>query len=126
MDNCISLFKNFFSSELNYSYQLDELADYYLLHENLMDHWKSVLADGFYSLDYQALVKNQEEETRKLLDYCELPWDDACLNFHTTKRKVRTASNAQVRQPIYRDSVKLWQRYGDKLKPLYERLVENN
>lgn len=125
MDNCLSLFKNFFASELNYSYDLVELGEYYQLHNDLMAHWKKVYPDGFYELDYETLVADQEPQTRALLDYCELPWNDACLEFHTTRRKVRTASNAQVRQPIYSDSVKLWQRYGDKLSPLADLLVEN-
>ncbi|MCP4001448.1 MAG: sulfotransferase, partial [Gammaproteobacteria bacterium] len=76
--------------------------------------------DFIYKLSYESLVANQEVETRKLLEYCNLPWDENCLSFHKTRRNVKTASNAQVRQPIYRDSVRLWKRFEEELKPLWE------
>lgn len=118
MDNCLSIFKNFFNSTHFYSYDQVELGEYYTLYLDLMAYWKKLLSDQIYDLSYEALVEDQENEVRKLLDYVELPWDDACLDFHKTRRKVRTASNAQVRKPIYRDSVQLWKRYERQLQPL--------
>ena len=118
MDNCLSLFKNYFSSVVDYSYDLTELGQYYNLYFDLMEHWRNTLPGFIYDLSYQSLVADQENQIRQLLEYCHLPWDKACLEFHKTRRKVRTASNAQVRRPIYQDSVKLWKRYEKQLEPL--------
>ncbi len=124
MDTCFSIFKNFFSHGHEYAYNLDELGRYYRLYEELMRHWAEVLPDAFYNLNYENLVSNQESGTRQLLDYCDLPWDINCLAFHKTKRNVKTASNAQVRQPIYDSSVKLWKRFEYQLEPLAKALRE--
>ena len=118
MDNCLSLFKNYFSGAVNYSYDLTELGQYYNLYLNLMEYWRNTLPGFIYHLSYESLVADQENQIRKLLEYCHLRWNDACLDFHKTRRKVRTASNAQVRRPIYKDSVKLWKRYEKQLEPL--------
>jgi tetratricopeptide (TPR) repeat protein len=118
MDNCLSLFKNYFSSPINYSYDLTELGQYYNLYLDLMTYWRETLPGFVYDLNYEQLIADQENQIRQLLDYCHLPWDDACLAFHKTRRKVRTASNAQVRRPIYKDSVELWKRYEKQLEPL--------
>ncbi len=122
MDNCLSIFKNYFSAGQDYSYDMSALGSYYRLYQDLMDHWEDVLPGFIYHSQYEDLVADQENETRKLLNFCDLAWDDNCLNFHQTSRMVKTASNAQVRQPIYKDSIKLWKRYGEQLKPL-ERAV---
>ncbi len=118
MDNCLSLFKNYFNTAQYYSYDLTELGQYYNLHLNLMQHWRDTLAGFVYDLSYEQLVTDQENQSRQLLDYCNFPWDDACLDFHKTRRTVKTASNAQVRRPIYQDSVNLWERYDNQLEPL--------
>jgi len=118
MDNCLSLFKNYFSSAIDYSYELTELGQYYNLYLDLMQHWRDAMPEFIYDLSYESLIDEQESQIRQLLDFCHLPWDDACLDFHKTRRKVRTASNAQVRRPIYKDSVKLWKRYEKQLEPL--------
>jgi hypothetical protein len=78
--------------------------------------------DAFHEVEYEDLVANTEQEARRLLDYCGLPWEDACLDFHKTERAVRTASVTQVRQPIYRSSVERWRRYEKYLGPLLEAL----
>ena len=118
MDNCLSLFKNYFSKQHKYSYDMTELGQYYNLYVDLVEYWNNTLPGFIYDLSYERLVADQEGQIRKLLEYCQLPWDDACLEFHRTRRKVRTASNAQVRRPIYKDSVKLWKRYENQLEPL--------
>jgi tetratricopeptide (TPR) repeat protein len=118
MDNCLSIFKNNFLSGHHYSYDMTELGQYYNLYLDLMEYWRNTLPESIYDLSYERLVADQEGQTRKLLDYCELPWDDACLGFHKTRRTVKTASNTQVRRPIYKDSVKLWKRYEKQLEPL--------
>jgi tetratricopeptide (TPR) repeat protein len=122
MDNCLSIFKNDFSSGHAYSYDMTELGQYYHLYLDLMKYWRNNLPDFIYDLNYEELVDDQEGQVRKLLEYCNLPWDDACLEFHKTRRKVKTASNAQVRQPIYKDSVNLWKRYEKQLQPLHDAI----
>lgn len=122
MDTCLSIFKNFFSHGHRYAYDMTELGQYYSLYADLMAHWNALLPDFIYNLSYENLVADQKTETRKLLEYCTLPWDDHCLSFHRTKRNVKTASNVQVRQPIYQDSIKLWKRYEEQLKPLQEAI----
>ena len=118
MDNALSILKNFFTSGHFYSYDRVELGRYYRLYLELMDYWRALLPGFIYDLNYESLVSDQENQIRRLLEYCNLPWDDACLDFHKTRRKVKTASNAQVRRPIYRDSVALWKRYEKQLEPL--------
>lgn len=122
MDNCLSIFKNHFGDGQHYSYNMQALGQYHNLYTNLMQYWDTVLPGFVYHSQYEKLIADQETETRKLLEFCELPWDENCLSFHKTQRKVKTASNAQVRQPIYKDSVKLADRYGDKLKPLQDAI----
>ena len=118
IDTCLSLFKNYFLSGHLYSYDLTELGQYYNLYLDLMEYWRNTLPGSIYDLSYERLVADQEIETRKLLEYCNLPWDEACLDFHKTRRIVNTTSNIQVRRPIYKDSVKLWKRYEKQLQPL--------
>jgi tetratricopeptide (TPR) repeat protein len=122
MDTCLSIFKNFFSSGHHYAYELGELGHYYTLYLDLMTHWREIYPSSIYELSYETLVADQKTETKKLLEYCELPWDENCLSFHNTKRNVKTASNAQVRQPIYQNSIELWKRYELQLKPLKKAL----
>ncbi len=121
-DNCFSIFKTVFSKEHNYAYNLRELGQYYNLYLDLMNHWRETIPDFIYDISYEALVLNQEEVTRKLLTYCELPWQKSCLLFHKTNRPIATASYTQVRRPMYSDSVNLWGKYESQLKPLKEVL----
>jgi tetratricopeptide (TPR) repeat protein len=122
--NCLSIYKAFFSSKGShkYAYNQKELAEYHNLYEDLMEHWRKELPGQFYEIKYEELTSNQEEESRKLIDYCGLEWEEACLDFHKTKRKVKTASAYQVRQPMSNKSVALWKKYGDGLKPLIDNL----
>ena len=128
VDTCLSCFKADFVAPQQFAYDLAELGHYFRDYRRLMDHWHAVLPGRMLDVGYEALIANQEGETRKLLDYCGLAWEDACLSFHATERPVLTASNAQVRKPIYRDSIDRWRRYErhlgsflDVLGPLAER-----
>ena len=69
-------------------------------------------------MSYEDLIANQEKVSKKMIDFCQLNWEEECLNFHSTKREVHTASAVQVRKPIYKTSVNLWKKYKDNLKPL--------
>ena len=89
-----------------FSYDLAELGRYYRWYHELMAHWRSVLPAGaMLDVSYEDVVDNLEQQARRLIDYCGLPWDDRCLSFHETSRPIATASNVQVRQPLYRSSL---------------------
>lgn len=125
LDVCLSNFKVLFNRGYEYSYDLDDLATYYIAYRRLMDHWSRIIpADRYYRVSYEALVADQETETRKLLDFCGLEWQDACLEFYRNRESVTTASLAQVRQPIYRSAVQRWRHYEKQLEPLRHRLED--
>ncbi len=118
MDNCLSIFKNYFAVEHHYSYDMTELGRYYNLYLDLLEYWRNILPGFIYDLSYELLVTAQEKQIKMLLDSCKLSWHDACLDFHKTRRIVKTASKEQVRHPIYKDSLQLWKRYEKQLEPL--------
>lgn len=118
MDNCLSIFKTRLNNGHGYADNMSELGQYYRMYLELMDYWRDTLPGFIYDQSYEDLVISQQEQVSKLLQHCGLDWDDACLDFHQTRRKVKTASNAQVRRPIYKDSVQLWKRYEKQLEPL--------
>jgi tetratricopeptide (TPR) repeat protein len=124
MDNCLSILKHDFKDVISFAYDMEELGRYYLLYEDLMRHWHEAMPGVIYDIQYEELVADQEQQTRRLLEFCGLPWDDACLSFYKTERRVATASFIQVRQPIYNDSVQLWKRYESQLEPL-RRIIES-
>ncbi|OSM01622.1 tetratricopeptide repeat-containing sulfotransferase family protein [Magnetofaba australis] len=122
-DVALSIFKTWFSGELPYAYDLAELGRYFAAYERLMAHWKALAPEAIYRVRYETLVAQPEAEIRQLLDFCGLPFEQACVDFHRSKRVVRTASLAQVRQPIYGGAVARWKRYGDEaLRPFTEAL----
>jgi len=118
-----SIYRTFFpATGLEFTFDLADIAEYYRLYEDLMAFWAERLPGRIVDLDYEALTENQEEETRKLLEQCGLPFDEACLSPHKTKRAVRTASAAQVREKIYTGSSEAWRKYEKHLGPLIEAL----
>ncbi|MBA2590455.1 MAG: sulfotransferase [Alphaproteobacteria bacterium] len=119
VDTCLSAFSKHFSNEQPFAYDLGELGRYYRAYDSLMDHWRQVLPDGtMLEVQYEELVEDFEAQARHIISHCGLEWDDACLSFHTTSRPVRTASAAQVRQPLYRSSIKRWRPDAKLLEPL--------
>jgi hypothetical protein len=120
---CWSNYKYYFKNKENgYSYNFDDLARFYGLYIDLMDFWHELYPNQIYDMCYEDLTINQEEETRKLLEYCELDWDENCLNFHTNKRAVKTISTLQVRQKMYQGSSENWKKHEAYLKPLIKSL----
>ena len=105
-----------------YSYDQKTLGNYYLLHRNLMDYWLSKEKNNIFVLDNEELVQNQETITKKLIEFCDLEWEDECLEFHKNKRQVRTASIEQVRQPMNSKSIGAWKKYENYLTDLKEPL----
>jgi hypothetical protein len=87
-----------------------------------MEHWKKTFPDSILEVVYEEVVADTEGQTRRILDFLEMPWDDKCLEFHKTKKLVNTASSEQVRKPIYKSSVERWRRYEKHLGPLIKAL----
>ena len=120
---CWSNFKYHFSSKgIGFAYNLQDVAEYYKMYIDLMAFWYEKFPGQIYDLNYDALTERQESETRNLLEYVGLEWEDQCLEFHETKRAIQTSSAAQVRQKMYRGSSKNWRNYEKHLEPLIERL----
>jgi Tfp pilus assembly protein PilF len=106
----------------NFGNNFDDLAGFYGLYTDLMDFWHQLFPGKIYDMCYEDLTTNQEEETKKLLQYCELDWDKNCLSFHKNKRAVQTASSVQVREKMYQGSSEAWKKHGAYLKPLIKAL----
>ena len=115
-----SVFKQLFANGQNFSYSLEEIGRYYRDYVDLMAHWDAVLPGRVLRVDYEAVVENTEAEVRRVLAYCGLDFEPACLEFHRTE--VRTASSEQVRQPIYTSALEQWRNYAAHLAPLREAL----
>ena len=125
MDICWSNYKNLFTSnKMNYCYDFKNLSSFTKMYLDLMNFWNGKYQNKIFNIDYEALVNNPEYEVRKLLEYCELEWDTKCLNFYKQKNIVSTASVAQVRNPIYKSSVKSWENHSENLENL-KNLIDN-
>ncbi len=122
MGCCFSGFKQLFAEGQEFTYGLEEVGRYYSDYVRLMDHWDRVLPGRVLRVRYEDVVADLETQVRRLLDHCDLPFEEACLNFHQTERAVRTASSEQVRQPIYQTGVEQWVNYSPWLDPLREVL----
>ena len=114
-DISLSNYFQLFGAGQFYSYRLDGIASYYQEYSRLMKHWRKVLPIEIHEVVYEDLVQEQEEISRKLIQYCSLPWDDACLTYYQTHRSVHTASNWQVRQKVYKSSSARWKKYAQYL-----------
>ena len=128
MDTCISFyFQNFAAatSGMSFSFDLTSLGQYYRLYHEIMDHWRQVLPGRIYDIHYESLVSNPQSEIEKLLDHCNLDWEDACMEHNKSTHITTTASYDQVRQPINTKSVQRWKRYGKSLAPLKAALKIN-
>ena len=126
VDACLSNFRQLFlqeSSRFDYSYDLLDTGRYYLLFDRLMAFWRQVLPGRILEVDYEGLILGQEASTRRMLEFCGLPWDEACLRFHQSKAAVATASAAQVREPLHGAAMQRWKRYELQLADLI-RLLE--
>ena len=124
VDTCLSCFAQTFGDGQPFTNDLGELGRYYRAYAGLMAHWRAVLPEGaMLEVDYETLVEDFEPQVRRILDYCGLGWDPACLDFHETKRPVFTASATQVRRKLYRHAAGRARPYGALLQPLLEALM---
>jgi len=121
-DTCMSCYLQNFSGSQPYSFDLVQLGRFYRDYRRLMAHWREALPIKIHDVVYESLVADTETISRGMLDFIGLPWDPACLRFHESTRVVRTASNDQVRRPVYTASIQRWRRYEKHLGPLLETL----
>jgi predicted Zn-dependent protease len=119
---CFSNFKQHFARGQNFTYDLADLGAYYRSYVELMAHFDAVLPGRVHRVLYERMVEDTEHEVRRLLEYCGLPFEDACLRFYENERAVRTASSEQVRSPIYREGVEQWRHFDPWLEPLKSSL----
>ena len=122
MDGCYAMYKTLFRMGYPFSYDLGDLAAYRIAYDRLMTHWRRALPGRMIEIDYEALIADQEKESRTLVAACGLEWESACLDFHANPAPVATASAVQVRAPIHDRSVGLWRRYERGLAPLADAL----
>ncbi|QND65621.1 tetratricopeptide repeat protein [Mesorhizobium loti] len=122
IDNCVSCFVQSFNKGHSYNTDLRKLGLYYREYDRLMRHWNEVFPGLIFENRYETLVEDQEAQSRRLIDYLGLPWDDACLRFFDRDGSVNTPSRWQVRQPIYTSSVKRWKNYENEIQPLIDAL----
>ena len=122
MDTCLSIYFQLFTAGHEYSYDLTSIGETYVRYRQLMAHWDSVLPGRIVDIEYESLIQDPESGARKLIAATGLEWNDACLAFHQSRRQVRTASVAQVRQGIYKRSMQRWRNYERFLDPLKRAL----
>jgi tetratricopeptide (TPR) repeat protein len=119
-----AMYKTLFKDGYPFSYDLQDIGRYYAAYRRLMDHWQRTMPGSIYDLSYEKLVADQLGETRKLLAFCGLDWEDGCADFHRNPSATTTASASQVRRPIYDSSVAQWRHYAAQLAPLSDALEE--
>lgn len=124
VDTCLSCYTKLFAKGVPFSFDQQELGQAYCDYRKIMNHWRNILPDtNFLEVDYENVVDDFEFQTRRILAFLGLDWEDACLEFYQNKRPVRTASVSQVRLPIYRTSKGKWHQYANEIKPLLETLA---
>jgi tetratricopeptide (TPR) repeat protein len=124
LDVCLSIFFQRFAQGHLYAYDFDDIANYYAEYERLMAHWKKVIPLEILDVHYEHLLDDVERESRRMLNYCQLDWEEACLAFHRSTRPVRTASSWQVRQPLYQKARARWKKFEPHLDNLKKALSE--
>jgi len=124
VDTCLSAYTKLFKDDMPHSYDLGEMGRYYRMYEDIIAHWHKVLPEGYLKqVNYEDIVADIDTNAREIVDFVGLEWDNACVDFHKSKRPIKTASVVQVRKPVYNTSVERWKNYGEKdLKPLLEAL----
>ena len=122
MSACFSCYKQLFAEGQEFTYSLERLGNYYNNYIDLMNHWNKVLPNQILSVNYEDLVNNFENTVKEILDYCKLPFEEACIEFYNSKRSVKTPSAQQVRQPIYTSGLDYWKNYDPYLDELKKHL----
>ena len=118
IDGCFSCFKQYFAKGQHFTYDLDDIARYYKDYLKIMAFWNDYFQGDIYTINYENVIENTEKEVKNLFDFLEINFEESCLNFHKSKRPVKTASSEQVRQPIYKSGIKYWKNFDDHLEEL--------
>ena len=126
MDTCYAVFKALFAQSYYYSYDMGELADYYIGYRQLMDHWHHLMPDAILDVRYENLVSNPLDVSKQIADYVGFNWSEELIEVESSMEPCSTASAAQVREPIYTSSVGLWRNFGAELEPLRQKLLAAN
>lgn len=124
MDTCYAMYKQLFTHGYPFSYQLDELAHYYVAHHQLMQHWHKILPGVIHQIAYEDLISDVEQHAKKLIKYCALDWQAQCCDFDKNIAPSTTASATQVRQKIYQSSKGKWQHFANELSPIQKILEQ--
>jgi tetratricopeptide (TPR) repeat protein len=122
--SCLGAYKQLFAKGQHFTYDMRELSEFYRSYVEIMAHWHDVIPGAVLDVHYEDTVTDLEGQVRRILDFCDLPFEDRCLRFYETRRAVKTASSEQVRQPIYTKALTLWQEYGEALDPWREDLAD--
>ena len=123
MDTCVSLFKNYFVGGVDFSYDLIEMGEYYNLYRDIMLFWNNILPNYYVNIFYEELINDPKKQIEKLLNVCNLEWNESCMQFYNNKHFMSTGSNSiNIHQPIYKTSMQYWKRYEKQLQPLLEVL----
>ena len=126
MDTCFSCFKQFFARGQLFTYSMEDLGNYYTDYIRAMNHWHKVYGKDIFTIHYDDVINKTEETIRELIDYCNLPFEQECLEFYKSSRPVKTPSAEQVRQPIYKSGLNYWKNYEKHLLPLKKIIDEIN
>ena len=124
MDTCFSCFKQYFAKGQHFTYDLDDIARYYKDYVRLMDYWKKLFPEEIFTINYEQVIENPNDRIRDLLEFCNVKFEDSCINFHKSKRPVKTASSEQVRQPMYKTGLDYWKNYSNHLDTLLKHFPE--
>jgi tetratricopeptide (TPR) repeat protein len=118
LDSCLSCYRQLFARGQSFTYDLTDIGEYFLEYQRLMDYWHEVLPGQVLTVQYEDVIQDFENQLGRLLDFCDLPWEESCARFYETDRPVRTASSEQVRQPVHSKSINFWRNFEDNLDEL--------
>ena len=122
-DTCFSIFKNDFHDKfMNWSYKQDEIVNFYKCYNSLIKFWDQKFPGEIYHIKYEEILNNPENQIKKLINFCDLDWDDNCINFQNNKNPVKTASSLQVRKPLYNSSKNISENYANYLSNMFKLL----
>ena len=124
MDTCLSCYKQYFAKGQHFTYDLDDISRYYKDYLRLMKFWNESFSDSIYQINYEDVISDPEKEIPSLLHYCNVDFEQSCIEFYKSKRPVKTASSEQVRQPIYKSGLDHWTNYNDNLQILLNHFPE--
>lgn len=120
LDACVGNYRQHYARGQTFSYDLNDIGEYYIEYQRMMDYWHEVLPGKVLTVQYEEVCTDLENQVRRILDFCGLPWEDSCVRYYETERPVRTASSEQVRQPIYTGAINFWRNYEKHLDELFE------